>query len=186
MLPRISVRTCLSSLLAITMVVAAVPLLPAPPVAQALGVLPSLPNVYLDTTYSPPSGATIAIPAGGDFQGALNSAHLGDIITLQAGATYTGPFTLPNKSGSGWIYIRSSALASLPAPGTRVSPAQANLMPKIVVGSNNGGAIQTAQNAHNYRFIGIEFAPLPGQFVYDVIQLGAGETDASALPYAIV
>jgi len=70
--------------------------------------LPILPQSYIDTVYSEPSGSTITVNAGGDFQAALNSAHLGDIIALQAGASFTGPFTLPNKtSGTGWITPRN-------------------------------------------------------------------------------
>src|SRR4051812_37822941 len=66
------------------------------------------------TTF-PPSPATA-------FQSAINSSQLGDTIVLQAGTTYTGWFTLPNKTtGSGWVTITSSALASLPAAGVRVS-----------------------------------------------------------------
>ena len=68
----------------------------------ALGAaLPVAPQTF-DTTYSPPSGATITVAAGGNLQAALNSAQLGTTIVLQAGATYTGPFTLPAKTGSGW------------------------------------------------------------------------------------
>src|SRR2546425_3466412 len=90
-------------------------------VAEA-AVFPELPRVYLDTTYALPTGPTITVPPGGDFQAALNSAQPGSVIVLTAGATYAGNFTLPNKTGTGWIYIQSSALSSLPAPGTRVSP----------------------------------------------------------------
>ncbi len=36
--------------------------------------------------------ATIAVPAGGDFQAALDAAQPGDVITLEPGATYTGNF----------------------------------------------------------------------------------------------
>ena len=94
---------------------------------------PTLPQVYIDTTYSPPAGNTITVNAGSDLQSAINSAQLGDTIVLQAGATWTGNFTLPNKtSGSGWIYIRTSAYSSLPAPGTRVFPSDAGNMAKIV------------------------------------------------------
>ena len=51
------------------------------------------------------SGATLTIPAGGDLQAALNNAAPGDTIVLAAGATYTGSFVLPAKSGSGVITI---------------------------------------------------------------------------------
>src|SRR2546428_726278 len=123
-------------------------------VAEA-AVFPELPRVYLDTTYALPTGPTITVPPGGDFRAALNPAHPGSVIVLTAGATYAGNFTLPNKTGTGWIYIQSSALSSLPAPGTRVSPAQASLMPRLLDTSGNP-ALQTATAAHHYRLIGTE------------------------------
>jgi hypothetical protein len=115
---------------------------------------PELPRVVLDTTYASPGGSQTSVPAGGDLQAALNAAQPGDTIILQAGATYTGNFTLPVKSGTAWIYVQSSALSSLPA-GTRVAPAQSSLMPKIV-SPNTAPAISTAAGAHNFRFTGIE------------------------------
>src|SRR5215813_7340654 len=85
-------------------VLAAPPRLVQPPPGH-----PEPPRAQVDTTYKPPTGQTIAVPAGGDFQAAINQAKPGDVITLQAGATYTGNFTLPKKAGSGCIVIRSSA-----------------------------------------------------------------------------
>ncbi len=152
------------------------------PESGEAATLPTLPLTFIDTTYSPPAGITITVNAGGNLQTALNNAALGDTIVLQAGATFAGPFTLPNKTtGSGWIYIRSSAYASLPPPGTRVSPSDAPNMPKIV-GNANSTAIATASNAHHYRFVGIEFTPPPGSFIFTLIQIGSNETLASALP----
>ena len=134
----------------------------------------------------PPAGNTITVNAGGDFQSALNNASPGDTIVLQAGATFTGPFTLPDKTaGSGWIYIRSGNYAKLPAPGNRVKPADAANMPKIVVGAGNGSAIQTATKAHHYRFIGIEVTPVTGKFVYALATIGNKETSPAALPHDI-
>src|SRR5207249_2684876 len=107
-------------------------LLPTPLVARSEALSPELPRAFLDTTLVAPSGQIIAVPAGGDVQAALNAAQPGDVITLQAGATFTGPFTLPNKTGTGWIIVRTSAPdSSLPAPGTRVTPSYAAVMPKI-------------------------------------------------------
>src|SRR2546421_9334429 len=117
---------------------------------------PELPRQVVDTAMPTPTGKTITVSAGGDFQAALNTAALGDVIVLQAGATYSGPFTLPNKSGSGWIIVRSSS-ASLPAPGTRVGPADAANLAKILAPSDSTPAVQTVAGAHHYRFIGIEF-----------------------------
>jgi hypothetical protein len=143
--------------------------------------LPILPQEYLDTTYSQPSGATIVVNGGGDLQAAINNASPGDTIVLEAGASFVGPFTLPQKTGSDWIYIQSSAMSSLPPPGTRVSPADANNMPKII-SPGNSTAIQTAARAHHYRFVGIEFRPAAGQFVYGLVTIGNNESSLADLP----
>jgi hypothetical protein len=133
--------------------VATTPLLPARALAQTE---PELPRVFLDTTYSPPTrGKLIPVNAGGDLQAALHAAQPGDVIELQAGATFTGNFILPKKPGTAWIYIRSSAHDLLPGPGTRVFPSHASRMPRIDT-PNRAPAIRTAAAAHHYRFVGIE------------------------------
>jgi len=155
--------------------------------ATTAQTLPQLPKTYINTTYSLPSGKTYTVNAGGNLQAALDSAKLGDIIVLQAGATFTGPYTLPNKtSGTGWIYIQSSNYANLPGPCSRVSQADSVNMPKIVVAAAAGGAIQTAANAHNFRFVGIELRPVKNNFVYDVVTIGNADTSVATLPSDIV
>jgi hypothetical protein len=149
-------------------------------------VLPTAPLTF-STTYAAPAGKTIAVNAGGDLQSAINNALPGDTIVLQAGATFTGPFTLPNKTGgSGWIYIQSSAYSSLPAPGTRVAISDAANMPKLVVAATVGRVIQTANNAHHYRFVGIEAKPVAGNYVSSLIQIGNGDASPTTLPNNIV
>lgn len=146
---------------------------------------PGLPRFHVDTTYVPPSGRTIAVRAGGNFQSALNSAQPGDVIKLEAGATFVGPFTLPNKSSSGWITVRTSAPDdSLPPPGTRIDPSYAKVMSKLVAAS--GSAIVTAAGAHHYRFIGIEIQPREGTFLYNLVQLGSNERSLEQLPHHII
>src|SRR2546428_13393626 len=131
-------------------------LLPARALAQNQ---PELPRVFLDTTYSPPTrGKLIPVTAGGDLQAALHASQPGDVIELQAGATFTGNFILPKKPGTDWIYIRSSAHALLPHPGTRVFPSHASLMPRLDT-PNRTPAIRTAAAAHHYRLVGIEGTP---------------------------
>src|SRR5688572_24257438 len=93
-----------------------------------------LPAKYLNYTFPLKTGQTIIVPAGGNLQNALNAAKRGDEIVLTAGATYSGNFTLPAKSGTaanGWIIIRSDKYASLPSMGTRVKPSNAAVMAKI-------------------------------------------------------
>lgn len=120
--------------------------------------LAELPRVYLNYPFPSRTGQTINVPAGGNLQNALNSAKRGDEIVLAAGATYSGNFTLPAKSGSaanGWITIRSSKLSSLPSMGTRVHATNASLMPKIVT-PNTGPAIRLAAGASGWWISGVE------------------------------
>lgn len=156
-------------------------------VAQASGAAkaPEGPRLFVDTRYVPPSGRTIAVRAGGDFQAALNAARPGDVISLQAGATFTGPFVLPKKSGTGWIIVRTSAPdRDLPPPGTRVTPAYAGVMPKIEASSRS--AILAAAGANHYRFIGVEIRPRKGVFLYNLVDLGSSVRSANALPHHII
>src|SRR5438046_2526241 len=94
--------------------------------------LPALPQAWVDTSYPGAPGKVWSVAAGGNLQAALGSAQPGDIVSVAAGAYFAGPLTLPAKSGTGWVLVVSSALAQLPPPGTRVTPANAVLMPKIV------------------------------------------------------
>ena len=80
--------------------------------------LPALPQIYVDTSM-PTTKVTKTVCAHGcnytnsQLQAAINAANLGDVIELQAGATYSGKIQLPNKtSGTGWIIVRSSAWQS--------------------------------------------------------------------------
>jgi hypothetical protein len=118
--------------------------------------------------------ATIAVPAGGNLQQAINSAQAGDTITLQAGATYVGPFALPNKGGDGYITIRTAGDAGLPGEGERVSPAHALGLAKIQ-SSTSVQAIQTRDGAHHWRLTLLEIrANAVG--TGDIVTLGDGSS----------
>ena len=80
--------------------------------AQEKQTEPALPLTTVDTTPVTPTGATITEGSGGDFQAALNSASPGDVITLAAGATYSGAFTLPVKSGSTYITVMTAGFST--------------------------------------------------------------------------
>ncbi|MFN7948939.1 MAG: hypothetical protein U0Z53_26535 [Blastocatellia bacterium] len=151
------------------------------PVALPIGE-PELPRTFLETSYQPATGRTITVPAGGDLQSAIYNAQPGDVITLQAGATYTGNFTLPVKSGSNWIIIRTSTADSvLPAPGTRMTPDKSALLARVV-SPNADAAMKTQSGAHHYRFIGLEFTIGTGVSPnYGVVQFGAGDGSQSTL-----
>jgi hypothetical protein len=155
------------------------------PVAALAAALPAPPQTF-DSSYVAPTGAKLSVAAGGNLQTALDKAQPGDTIVLQAGATFRGPFRLPNKAGAGWIYVVSSHLANLPPPGTRVSPANAPYMPKILA-PNGVNALNTVANSHHFRFVGIEFAPAPGTTqIYAVVAIGNSDVSPATLPHHIV
>ena len=122
------------------------------------------------------NGSLITVKKGGDFQAALNRARPGDTIQLEAGAIFSGAFTLPNKEGFEFITIRSSLPDSrLPAPGERIDPAlHGKLLPKIISNVKGRPAILAVDGAHHYRFVAVEFGPtIDGLF--NIIQIGTGE-----------
>lgn len=115
----------------------------------------TLPRVYLDTQMPVRDGRTLTVAEGGNLQAAIDSARYGDEVVLQAGATYTGNFILPAKSGTGWITIRTSAEQALPAPGVRVTAADAPSFARVVT-PNSSPALTAKMRAHHYRLIGLE------------------------------
>jgi uncharacterized protein (TIGR03437 family) len=128
--------------------------------------------------------ATLTVPAGGDLQKAINAAQPGDTIVLAAGASFIGPFTLPNKGASTeWITIRTSTIDSaLPSATARISPADAPLLPKLLSAGLTESALQTAPGAHHYRLIGIEIRTVNADaLVYDLVKLGDGSSAQNTL-----
>src|SRR5687768_6223774 len=114
--------------------------------------------------------AEIKVNAGGNLRGAVNTALPGDVITVEAGATFIGPLEPANKEGSAEIVIQSSRVSELPAG--RVNPAHSSLMPKIVA-SHADQAIRPKPSAHHYRFDGIEIIPDPAaSVIYELVKLG--------------
>jgi hypothetical protein len=134
------------------------------------------------------SGTVWNVPAGGNLQAAINNAQPGDTILLEAGATFTGNFILPAKSGSSFITIRSAAADSLlPGPNRRIDPSYAPLLPKIK-SPNTMSALATAPGAHHYRLMFLEF-PSTYQGYSIILRLGDGSSVQNALsqvPYELV
>src|SRR2546425_12743047 len=134
--------------------------------------------VYTAVSGTPSPGQIHQVLAGQSLQTALNNAQCGATIALQASATLSGSFTLPAKAcdDQHWITIRTSALASLPAEGTRITPCYAGVsslpgrpsfhcsstqrvLPKIIYpysSVTSSGPIGLAPAANHYRLIGLE------------------------------
>lgn len=143
-----------------------------------------LPRVTVSSAMAstPAPGSVIPVNAGDDLQSALNNARCGDVIQLQAGATFTGKFTLPAKGcdNNHWIWIRTSAPDSaLPAEGQRATPCYAgiaslpgrpqyscatpqNVMAKVQTATKADGPFRFAVGANYYRFIGLEITRTDG------------------------
>ena len=135
-----------------------------------------------------PQTATITVAPGGDLQAALDTSRPGDVILLQAGASYTGNFRLPAKSGNQYITIRSNADASQFAEQSRVAPEHARWMPTLR-SPNDEPAIATEPGAHHWRLQWLAFEANAGG-VGDIITLGDGsfdgQRDLASVPHHIV
>jgi hypothetical protein len=159
-----------------------------------------LPRVYIQSTLAdtPAPGGVASVPAGGDLQAALDKASCGDTIELQAGATYTGVFTLPAKNcdDNHWIVLRTSAPDSaLPKEGTRLTPcyagvrslpgrpllncsSTANVLAKLMMTATAGpGPIEFASGANHYRLLGLEITRQRGTpIVYNLASVQSDGT----------
>ncbi len=126
-------------------------------------------------------GTVISVSAGADLQSALDAASPGDSIVLAAGATYTGHFILPAKTGNAFITIRGSQGDQLPPDNTRVAPGDAASMPKVIC--SQCPAISAAPGAHHYRLRGIEIHPAENVYADELIELGASGKNTNEQPH---
>ena len=154
-----------------------------PVVSRAKSIIYSV-AILLFLSVATSNAATIAVPAGGDLQSAINAAQCGDVIMLQAGATWdtpSRPFTLPNRSctASNPITLQSSAVASL--PNGRVSPANIANMARL---RTTGGwaALSTAARATYWIVDGLEITDNITTSALSPYLLDFGETTAPKGP----
>jgi hypothetical protein len=127
----------------------------------------------------------IVVSAGGNLQAALNQAQPGQVVEVQAGATFDGNFILPVKTGTGYITVRTSTPdAQLPSANTRIGPAHESLLPTLR-SVNTIPALRTAAGARNWRLIGLRFTTTTGGG--DVISLGDGaQRDRALVPSDLI
>jgi len=138
-----------------------------------------LPRIYVKSSVAetPAPGHVRLVKRGDRLQEALDKAQCGDILELEAGATFSGQVVFPHKEcdDSHWIVVRSSAPdESLPPEGTRITPCYAgvpslpgrpdfrcssvrNVMAKIEFEAKAGsGPLRFEAGANHYRIIGLE------------------------------
>lgn len=164
-------------------------------VTQATGLpFAEFPRLTVDVSYSAPTGQThnpntsaelTTLLGGGTLDG--KTLAYNDTITLDAGTTYTGKFTIPaGLSGSGWVYVVSSAAGSLPAFGTRVDTGDASNMPTVLAPTNQDPAVDVAQGADNFRFVGIRFVASASAMTFTLVNVHPTVTQASHIPQNII
>lgn len=126
-------------------------------------------------------GRLIKVPAGGNLQAAIDRANGGDIIELEAGATYNGQINLTKSNSGKPLTIRSSAADKL-IEGKRVTPADRQHMARIVSGMLGRAALMASNGASGYRIVGIEFTSTSSRYNYGLVVLGNGETRPENVP----
>ncbi|MEZ4425561.1 MAG: Ig-like domain-containing protein [Gemmatimonadota bacterium] len=160
---------------------------PPPPPPPPSGSVPQLPQAYVQTSYQAPNGRQIRVRQGDDLQVAINQAQRGDILLLDPGATFTGNFRLPAKSGSGWIVITTNT--SLPSQGTRVTPSSASNFARIMT-DNTAPALWVLAGSSQYRIMGVEIGvSTSAPFNYGIVRLGetgSAQNTLSRVPSNII
>jgi hypothetical protein len=128
--------------------------------------------------------AIITVNAGDNLQEALDRAQPGQTVQLQAGATFTGNFVLPRKTGTTYVTVRTSTPDSaLPGSQTRIGLAQEPLLPTLR-SPNAMPALRTAAGAHHWRILALKFV---AGGTTDVVSLGDGvQADRSLVPTDLV
>jgi len=156
-----------------------------------------LPRITMQSSMAdtPAPGGKVTVPAGGNLQTALNNAHCGDTIDLQAAATFAGTFRFPAKNcdDGHWIIVRTSAPDSaLPPERQRVNPCFAgvaslpgrpqytcghaqNVMAKLEIQTPSNGPVVFSNGANHYRLIGLEITrPTGGKLISTLVSVDQG------------
>lgn len=168
---------------------------------------PALPQARVDTSMPPITGITRTVNCSrrigdaADLQKQLNSAKGGDVIVLPHGCVWTGHFTFPVHSGTGYVVVMTDAADQLPAPGTRINPLDAPNMARLQLPAGTGQVSVLSNDFQNpnyaaraslyWRFVGLEIAAGPNvPMTYALVTLDAvddtGNGAANGLPQYIV
>lgn len=142
-------------------------------------ITPSLPRIFIDTTFSLPTGGTTwNVSTTAQMNTALASAVGGDVIVITNGSNLQGPFNLRARGDTQFLYIvdsrikngtfprpaaiggvtpnTSTDLANRAACRARPSDFSTPSTTSTITANSANQAITTDPGAAYYRFVGIE------------------------------
>jgi hypothetical protein len=102
-----------------------------------------------------PSGRVVPVADAAALEAALLDAAAGDEIVLDAGVTYAGSFTVGTFAGDGVVTVRTSAADQLPSRCERIGAEHQRALARLV-GTDDRPALRVLDDAHHYRFVGLE------------------------------
>ena len=141
---------------------------PTAPPAPTTGFAhqPALPAELAVPSDVPATGRTWRRTDIEALRAAVSQATRGDQILLTPGTRYVGNLSLPPKSGTGWITIRTDlAAGEVPPAGVRVTAAGAARFAKIVSYGRNQPAVAAEDGSRGWRFTAVEIA------VHDTVRM---------------
>ncbi len=108
----------------------------------------------------PGRSCTVTMDGGANITKALRAARGGTVVCLTANATYE-PFELParRQNDTGWIILRTGTVPW--SEGTRIRPANASSLARIVQTKNGAPALTTGPGAARYALQGLEITTGP-------------------------
>lgn len=114
------------------------------------------------------TGLILPVKAGQNPQTAIDAAIPGDVVELEAGATFVGHFRLHGVNGQA-VGVRSAGSY----PGNRVTPLLGSAFAKVRAPADGGPAFLTDPGTQGWILSCLELPGNPGGYG-DVIQLGDG------------
>ncbi|MEP7384422.1 MAG: hypothetical protein ABI910_22290 [Gemmatimonadota bacterium] len=163
------------------------PLAPSRGVAELPRLLPPLPRELAA------KGCSQTLRDGANLQGALDKAKGGDVLCLAPGGSYVGNFTLPARSDTGWVVVRTNVQASdVAQAGTRIRPTRSAPLAKLIAKSTDlsGSAVRAGPGARRWYLVLLEITTdsTAAQGPTALITFGGGgdAREASRLPSDLV
>jgi hypothetical protein len=124
---------------------------------------------------APPAARVLSLAAGANLQAAIDAAQAGDVLELEAGATFVGNYVLRSRHAEA-VMIRS---AGRYGPG-RLNPTTVGAYAKVRASIGGAPAFATEPGTQGWTLSCLEVPGNPGGFG-ELLQLGDGSTAQTSL-----